>query len=166
LEADDAIKMTLNRLDDAAVAEVAQDLLGGEPDLSLLGTLSGVQGQPFLLVQLLRGLLEDKLVEVDDGVATLTRTQIPYRFVDSVSEQLARLPAEARDALQMASVLGRRFSVDELAALVDRSPPALLGALRAALDAGLIVEDGDLLAFQHDLVREAVDASLPKAMRR
>ncbi|HXW47765.1 MAG TPA: AAA family ATPase, partial [Streptosporangiaceae bacterium] len=166
LEAEDAIKMTLNRLDDAAVAEVAQDVLGGEPDMSLLGTLDGVQGQPFLLVQLLRGLLEDKMVEVDDGVATLTRTQIPHRFVDSIGEQLGRLPAEARDALQMASVLGRRFSVDELAALVDRSPPALLGALRAALDAGLIVEDGDLLAFQHDLVREAVDASLPKAMRR
>jgi hypothetical protein len=68
--------------------------------------------------------------------------------------------------LQMASVLGRRFSVEELAALVDRSPPALLGTLHAALDAGLIVEDGDLLGFRHDLVREAVDASLPKAMRR
>lgn len=166
LEADDAIKMTLNRLDDAAVAKVTQDLLGGAPDLSLLGALGGVQGQPFLLVQLLRGLLEDKLVEVDNGIATLTRTQIPHRFVDSVGEQLERLPAEARDALQMASVLGRRFSVDELAALVDRSPPALLGALRAALDTGLIVEDGDLLRFQHDLVRETVDASLPTAIRR
>jgi DNA-binding CsgD family transcriptional regulator len=166
LEADDAIRVTLNRLDDAAVAEVTQDVVGGIPDPSLLSAVSGVQGQPFLLVQLLRGLVEDKLVEVNDGIATLTRTQIPHRFLDSVGEQLGRLPSEARDALQMASVLGRRFSVEELAALVDRSPPALLGALRAALDAGLIVEDGDLLGFRHDLVREAVDASLPKAIRR
>jgi DNA-binding CsgD family transcriptional regulator/tetratricopeptide (TPR) repeat protein len=166
LEADDAIRVTLNRLDDAAVAEVTQDVVGGIPDPSLLSAVSGVQGQPFLLVQLLRGLVEDKLVEVNDGIATLTRTQIPHRFLDSVGEQLGRLPSEARDALQMASVLGRRFSVEELAALVDRSPPSLLGALRAALDAGLIVEDGDLLGFRHDLVREAVDASLPKAIRR
>jgi DNA-binding CsgD family transcriptional regulator len=166
LEADDAIRVTLNRLDDAAVAEVTQDVVGGIPDPSLISAVSGVQGQPFLLVQLLRGLVEDKLVEVNDGLATLTRTQIPHRFLDSVGEQLGRLPPEARDALQMASVLGRRFSVEELAALVDRSPPALLGALRAALDAGLIVEDGDLLGFRHDLVREAVDASLPKAIRR
>ncbi len=166
LEADDAIRVTLNRLDDAAVAEVTQDVVGGIPDPSLLSAVSGVQGQPFLLVQLLRGLVEDKLVEVNDGIATLTRTQIPHRFLDSVGEQLGRLPPEARDALQMASVLGRRFSVEELAALVDRSPPSLLGALRAALDAGLIVEDGDLLGFRHDLVREAVDASLPKAIRR
>ncbi|HWN62631.1 MAG TPA: LuxR C-terminal-related transcriptional regulator, partial [Streptosporangiaceae bacterium] len=150
----------------AAVAEVTQDVVGGIPDPSLLSAVSGVQGQPFLLVQLLRGLVEDKLVEVNDGIATLTRTQIPHRFLDSVGEQLGRLPSEARDALQMASVLGRRFSVEELAALVDRSPPSLLGALRAALDAGLIVEDGDLLGFRHDLVREAVDASLPKAIRR
>jgi DNA-binding CsgD family transcriptional regulator len=166
LEADDAIRVTLNRLDDAAVAEVTQDVVGGIPDPSLLSAVSGVHGQPFLLVQLLRGLVEDKLVEVNDGIATLTRTQIPHRFLDSVGEQLGRLPSEARDALQMASVLGRRFSVEELAALVDRSPPSLLGALRAALDAGLIVEDGDLLGFRHDLVREAVDASLPKAIRR
>jgi DNA-binding CsgD family transcriptional regulator len=166
LEADDAIRVTLNRLDEPAVAEVTQDVVGGAPDPSLLTAVSGVQGQPFLLVQLLRGLVEDKLVEVSDGIATLTRTQIPHRFLESVGQQLERLPPDARDALQMASVLARRFSVEELAALVDRSPPALLGALRAALDAGLIVEDGDLLGFRHDLVREAVDASLPKAIRR
>ena len=32
--------------------------------------------------------------------------------------------------------------------------------------AGLLTEKGDRLGFRHDLVREAVDASLPKAVRR
>jgi DNA-binding CsgD family transcriptional regulator len=166
LEEDDALTVTLNRLDDTAVAEVSRDLLGGAPDPALLNALGGVQGQPFLLVELLRGLREEKLIEVNDGVARLTGTQIPHRFLESVGEQLGRLPAETRSALQMAAVLGRRFSVEELAALVDRSPPTLLGALSEALTAGLIVADGDLLGFRHDLVREAVDASLPQPIRR
>src|SRR5208282_3868948 len=43
LEADDAVRVTLNRLDDVAVAEVSEDLLGGVPDPELLSALGGVQ---------------------------------------------------------------------------------------------------------------------------
>jgi DNA-binding CsgD family transcriptional regulator len=39
-------------------------------------------------------------------------------------------------------------------------------AVRAALAAGLITERGDWLAFRHDLVREAVEASLPRTVRQ
>ena len=81
-------------------------------------------------------------------------------------DQLARLSAGARDALQMASVLGRRFSADELAGLTGTTPAAILGALREALAAGLVIEDGDRVAFRHDLVREAVDATLPRTVRQ
>jgi hypothetical protein len=53
-----------------------------------------------------------------------------------------------------------------LAALTGLRPAAMLGALREALTAGLLTEDGDRLAFRHDLVREAVDASLPGSVRQ
>ena len=65
----------------------------------------------------------------------------------------------------MASVLGRSFSLDELAGLLGRPPLDLRGEIREAMAAGLLTEAGDRLAFRHDLVREAVDASLPKAVR-
>ena len=66
----------------------------------------------------------------------------------------------------MACALGRRFSADELAGLTGTTPAAILGALREALAAGLVIEDGDRVAFRHDLVREAVDASLPRTVRQ
>ena len=66
----------------------------------------------------------------------------------------------------MASVLGRSFSLDELAGLLGRPPLDLRGEIREAIAAGLLTEDGNRLGFRHDLVREAVDASLPKAVRR
>jgi len=166
LEAAGAVTIALSPLDQGAVADVAADLLGGAPDSSLLDVLAGVQGQPFLLTELLRGLRDERLVAVDGGIARLTGTRMPLRFLDSVDQQLARLSDGARDALEMASVLGRRFSADELAGLTGASPGAILAALREALATGLIVEDGDRVAFRHDLVREAVDASLPRTVRQ
>ena len=161
-----ALEITLTPLDRDAVAGVAEDLLGGSPDPALLEVLAGVHGQPFLLTELLRGMREEKLVEVAEGTASLTGTRIPLRFLDSVNDQLGRLSAEARDALQMACVLGRRFSADEVAGLTGTIPAAILGALREAIGAGLVIEDGDRVAFRHDLVREAVDASLPRTVRQ
>ena len=166
LEAAGALKIALNPLDRTAVAALAEDLLGGAPDAALLTVLAGVRGQPFLLTELLRGLREEKLVAVAGGIARLTGTGIPLRFVDLVNHQLARLSARARDALQMACVLGRRFSADELAELTDSTPAAIVGALREALAAGLVIEDGDRVAFRHNLVREAVDATLPRTVRQ
>jgi DNA-binding NarL/FixJ family response regulator len=161
-----ALNIELTPLDKDAVGGVAEDLLGGSPDPALLKALAGVHGQPFLLTELLRGMREEKLVEVAGGIARLTGTRIPLRFVDSVNDQLGRLSAEARNALQMACVLGRRFSADELAGLTGTTPVAVLGALREAIAAGLVVEDGDRVAFRHDLVREAVDATLPRTVRQ
>ena len=166
LEAAGALKVTLPPLDEAAVAGIAEDVLGAAPDPALLQVLAGVRGQPFLLTELLRGLREEKLVEVDGGPARLTGSRIPLRFVDSVNDQLGRLSPDARDALQMGCVLGRRFSADELAGLTGITPAAVFGALREALAAGLVVEDGDRVAFRHDLVREAVDATLPRTVRQ
>ncbi len=161
-----ALKVTLTPLDGDAVACVAEDLLGGTPEPALLAMLAGVRGHPFLLTELLRGMREEKLVDVADGIARRTGTGIPLRFVDSVSDQLGRLSPRARDSLQIACVLGRRFSADELGALTGTAPATILAALREAIAAGLVIEDGDRVAFRHDLVREAVDASLPRTVRQ
>jgi DNA-binding CsgD family transcriptional regulator len=166
LEAADAVTITVNPLDDAAAADVAADLIGGVPDDALLTVLGGAGGQPFLLTELVRGMLEESLVEVADGRARLTGTEMPLRFRDSVGRHLARLSDGAQDALRMGAVLGGRFSADELSALLDVPPTAIVASVREAVAAGLVIEDEDRLAFRHDLVREAVDGSLPRTLRQ
>ena len=167
LEAAGASEIRLGRLDETAVAEVAHDMLGGEPDGALREVLSRAEGQPFLLTELLRGLLTENLVTVDGGTARLAAgARLPRRLVGLVAAQLARLTVPARDAVEMASVLGNSFSLDELAGLLGRPPLDLRSEIREAMAAGLLTEEGDRLGFRHDLVREAVDASLPKAVRR
>jgi DNA-binding CsgD family transcriptional regulator len=166
LEMDRALVLTLENLDRAAVAEIARDMLAGTPDARLAKSLEGVNGQPFLIVEVLSGLRDEGLVEIEDGVARLRGAHIPRRFLDSAGAYLRRLSVDARDAVQMASVLGRRFSVWELASMMERPPSSLLGPLDEAVALRFIVEDGDRLGFRHDLVREAVEARLPDAMRR
>jgi predicted ATPase len=166
LEAAGASEIVLGPLDAAAVVQVARDMLGGEPDEALREVLSRAEGQPFLLNELLRGLRTEDFVTVDGGTARLAAgARLPRRLVGSVAAQLARLTAPARDAVEMASVLGHSFSLDELAGLLGRPPLDLRSEIREAMATGLLIEEGDRLGFRHDLVREAVDASLPKAVR-
>ena len=160
-------RFRLGPLDETEVAQVARDILGGEPDEALREVLSRAEGQPFLLTELLRGLRTENLVTVDGGTARLaTGARLPRRLVGSVAGQLARLAVPARDAVEMASVLGHSFSLDELAGLLGRPPLDLRSEIREAIAAELLIEEGDRLGFRHDLVREAVDASLPRAVRR
>ena len=167
LEAAGASEIRLGPLDETAVAQVARDMLGGEPDEALQEVLSRADGQLFLLTELLRGLRTENLVTADRGTARLAAgARLPRRLVNSVAGQLARLTVPARDAVEMASVLGHSFSLDELAGLLGRPPLDLRSEIREAIAAGLLTEEGDRLGFRHDLVREAVDASLPKAVRR
>ena len=166
LQTSDTLEITVGPLNEGAVAGVAADLLGAAPDPALLTALSEVGGQPFLLTELLRGLREEKLVEVRDGSARLVRPGLPLDRRDWVGYRFDRLSASARDTLQLASVLGRRFSADELTALGGAAPAEVLAALREALAAGLVIEDGDRMTFRHDLVREAADAALPRTVRQ
>ena len=166
IRAEDADILTVNPLADDAVLDVARDVLGGDPDERLRSVINRVAGQPLWLVELLRGLRDERLVTVEDDVARLAGDAIPRRLLESVSDQLARLSAQARRGLQMAAVLGRSFSLDELASLMDLPASNLVEPVREALAAGLLVGHGHRLGFRHDLIREATEADLPEAVKR
>jgi DNA-binding CsgD family transcriptional regulator/tetratricopeptide (TPR) repeat protein len=166
IRAENADVLTVNPLADNAVRDVCRDILGGEPDDRLQSIVNRVGGQPLWLVELLRGLQDERLVAVTENTAHLVGDAIPRRLLESVSDQLARLSPQTRRALQTASVLGRSFSVDELASLMDLPATNVIEPLREALAAGLIVDHGGRLGFRHDLIREATEAELPLAVKQ
>ncbi len=71
-----------------------------------------------------------------------------------------------RDGFDARAQLLSGFSPDELAGLLSWPPLDLRSEIREAIAAGLLAGEGDRLGFRHDLVREAVDDSLPKAVWR
>jgi hypothetical protein len=153
-------------LDRAAVAQVAADVLGAEPDTRLLQKAERVQGNPFLLVEFFRGLQDDLLVSLDSGRATLVEDRLPHRVSDSMRGRLARMSSASERAATFASGLGRRFSIHDLAAMTGMSVTELITPVNELVQAEILADDGGQLAFRHDIIREAVRGSLLAPVRR
>jgi DNA-binding CsgD family transcriptional regulator len=153
-------------LDEAAVARVVCDILGAEPDTGLLRAVGQTHGNPFLLVELVRGLKEESIVVVESGRATLADDHLPARVGADMRRRLTRIPGPAERIAVCAASLGRRFSVAELAAVSGLSIPELVRPILELVEADILAESGERLAFRHDLIRDAVRASVPAAVRR
>src|SRR5258706_17536 len=80
--------------------------------------------------------------------------------------RLERASGDARQLATVAASLGRRFSLDDAATMVEVAPSALLPALEELAYGDVIVDRDGELAFVHDLTFEAVRASVPRSVRR
>jgi DNA-binding CsgD family transcriptional regulator len=149
-----------------AVAQVAADVLGAEPDDELLQRAGRVQGNPFLLVEFCRGLQDDRLVAVDSGRATLVDDRLPHRVSDSMRNRLARMSSSAERVATFATGLGRRFTLHDLVAMTGISLTELVNPVGELIQADLFAEDGSHLVFRHELIRDAVRGSLLAPVRR
>jgi DNA-binding CsgD family transcriptional regulator/tetratricopeptide (TPR) repeat protein len=161
-----AEKIVLGPLDDAAVAQVAEDVMDAEPDDALLHLVKDASGSPFVLMELLSGLKDEDLIRIVAGQAELVEARLPRRVGVTMRERLRGVSAGAREAATVAASLGRRFSFADLANMLDRPPATLLGPVEELIDCGMIVESGDRLAFRHDVTREAVRESVAVSARR
>ena len=161
-----AERLVLEPLDEAAVAQVASDVMQADPDENLLLMACEAGGNPFLLAELLEGLRQEGLVRVESGRAVLIAHRLPDRFRASMQERLARLSDSARQLATVSGSLGRRFSFSDLAAMLGVPPASLLKPVEELIEAGIIRERGEQLSFQHDLIREAVRHSSAASARR
>jgi DNA-binding CsgD family transcriptional regulator len=161
-----AATIRLTPLKASAVAEVAADVLGAPAGGDLLRTLADVQGNPFLIVDLLAGLREENLVRVVDGRARLAENRVPHRLEDSMRRRLSRTTPAGERVVTAAASLARQFTLNQIAAMTRFPVTDLVDPVREVIDAGIFVEAGGRLAFQHDLAREAVRSAVPDAVRR
>jgi DNA-binding CsgD family transcriptional regulator len=161
-----AAKIALGPLDQAGVAQMAADVLGAEPDSELLKMAERPAGNPFLLVELLAGLREEGLVRVESGRAELVEWRLPRRVSQSMRLRLERTSDSARQVATVAAALGRRFSLDDVAAMLNLAPSALLTPVDELVQADLLAESDGQLMFGHDLTLEAVRASVPVSVLR
>src|SRR5580700_5574426 len=166
LAAAGAATIRLDPLKATAVAEVAADVLGAPAGGDLLRTLADVRGNPFLIVDLLAGLREENLVSVVDGRARLVESRVPHRLEDSMRRRLSRITPAGERVVTVAGSLARQFTLSQIAAMARIGVADLVDPVREVIEAGIFVEVGGRLAFQHDLAREAVRSAVPDAVRR
>ena len=161
-----ARRITLGPLDDDAVVQVATSMLAAQVDDSIRKQLAEADGSPFLVVETLLGLQEEERIRVVDGRAELIDGPLPRRVHEKMRERLGRLSDAASDAVTVAASLGRMFTFDELARTLGEPASDLLAPVGELLEANLLVERDEKLAFWHDITREAVRSSVPVTARR
>src|SRR5271156_447998 len=117
-----AERIAIGPLGRGAVVQIGRDMTGGDPNDSLVDLMHRAHGNPFLLIELLTGLLEEDRILVADGQASTTGDSLPARVHASMRKRLGALSDEARGSAVLAGSPGRTFSFDELAAMLAPPP--------------------------------------------
>ena len=94
---------------------------------------------------------------------------IPTRIRDLLLERLARVAPPAREAARLAAVAGTEFDLSILERVWGRAEGDALGAVEELLSARFLREGSSSqsrdFAFAHQLLRESIYVSLPRAAR-
>jgi DNA-binding CsgD family transcriptional regulator len=162
-----AIVLHLAPLRPDAVRELAADLLGSRLDPQTAALAEQAEGNPLFVVELLRPKGNKAATPLDqrrERLAGQPGAPDPVRAV--VSAYLRSLSAVGRQFLEVASVLGRDFSVAEVAEMTARPASKWLPAVEEALTADVLTEARDRLAFRHDLLRQSVYEDIPRSARQ
>jgi DNA-binding CsgD family transcriptional regulator len=159
-----AKRVRLGSLAPAAVSELLAADVGDDrlPGALMLSRCTG--GNPLLVRELaaaIRGPSPDQLPgALNDGMAAPERARAKI-----LGWRLGYLSAQARHLAQVASVLGRRFTIEHLAGTMSQPDAAVVGPLEEALRAGLLVAIGPDLAFGANSVGEFVYETVPEPVR-
>jgi DNA-binding CsgD family transcriptional regulator len=161
-----AHRVPLTGMPDGEVAELAAQLAGAPPGPGLRTALGDAAGNPFYVSELISCLMKEGGASVGpEGFLELTAAGLPPSLRLTVLRELRFLPPPARDALRAAAVVGRVFSVGDVALISPGTVADVVAALDPAQQAGIIVPDGERLRFRHDVIREAVYDDLAPAVR-
>lgn len=157
----EATFVPLGRLDRQAVRALLASTAASTPSDELVSAVLDVtEGHPLFIEEVRRTL------QVRAGLALKGRLPVPASVRGAIAGRVGLLSESTRQVLQAAAVLGRDFAPSLLAQLLDRPLDALSEPLRAALAAGMLIEnEASVLEFSHALVREELYQSLP-AQRR
>jgi DNA-binding NarL/FixJ family response regulator len=129
------------------------------------------EGNPLFMEELIGVLAQgDAAASTPLSPADLDRIPLPTTLHELVWDRLAPLPSDAREAIAVAAVIGRRFRFEILLSALRWPAERLLAAIELLVTQCVIVEareEGDeQYAFRHSLVQEVLYASTIGRRRR
>jgi DNA-binding CsgD family transcriptional regulator len=165
---DEDNRVQLDALLQPAVAELVGTLAGGRPDTGLLRLAAGAAGNPLYLTELLAALTRSGGIAVtSSGTAQLAAGSVPHSLPGAIADRLGFVSPPARQVLRAAALLGVEFALTDLTTVLGRGVADLVPVLDEARASGVLTDAGGGvgLAFRHPLIREALYAELPAAVR-
>jgi DNA-binding SARP family transcriptional activator len=134
--------------------------------------MAETDGNPFFVIEVLRDLSESGNVRVGEDQTAAGRNgvlQVPASVREVIVQRAARLDADSRRLLTAASVIGRDFDIDLVAAVGELDVLTALDAMDAASAAALVhpaTGGADRYTFVHALIAHALLDTLSPARRQ
>ena len=154
-------------LDETGIATTL--ILGGElpaPRDVVEAVHQRTNGIPLHIEELIAALDDDALT---DG-RRISEAHVPDTIGDAVLARLAKLSDDARLVARAGAVVGRCFSPDVLAGMVDRPLAELEPTIQELVDASILhpfdYVDQGYYDFRHQLLRDAIYGSVPPSQLR
>jgi len=163
-------QVNLNRLSNRESLDMVSHILGTDEidrDLEEL-ILAKTEGVPFFIEELIKSLKDLKAIERKDNKYGLAKdiqdVTIPSTIQDMIIARVDTLSEEAKELLQIGSVIEREFSYELIKQVTQLSEKQLLANLSVLKDAELLYERGiypnSTHVFRHALTREVVYDSI------
>lgn len=157
----DTLHIELAGLDAAAVHAQLTQVTGRQVSADLSERVRArTAGNPFFVGEVGRLLLHD----AESGAAGAgLAAAVPLRVRDVTTWRLSRLPADTRNVLDVAALIGADVPIDVLAAACDQPVAAVLDALQPAFRAGVLQRGRSAahMQFAHGLVVETIAEAMP-----
>lgn len=170
-----ATRVRLKGLPRDEVAAMLNSLSGKSPPAVVVGEIfSETEGNPFFVEELFRHLEEENRLYDSSGqfrsVLEIGELDAPPSVRLVVARRLARLNDLTQKMLATAAVIGRFFSFEILQAASAAAADTILERVEEAEKAGVVFSVAESpkvrFAFSHELIRQAVLASLSAARRQ
>jgi class 3 adenylate cyclase len=172
-----AVSLPLEPLGAAAMRELLDGMLPGLSDSHAAAILGRAEGIPLYAVETIRMLVNDgRLERIDDRyrpVGELGELAVPESLHALIAARLDTLEPPERQLLQAASVLGKTFAVDAVAAIAGEEAASVEPRLRDLVRRELLVIDVDprspergQYGFVQALMREVAYSTLARRERR
>jgi class 3 adenylate cyclase/predicted ATPase len=169
-------QLRLDPLPPASAQAVLDALLGSDPNQAPLKRLliERTEGNPFFLEESVRSLVEIGVVVGEPGAYRLAQAlptiQVPATVQAVLAARIDRLPAEEKQLLQAAAVIGSEVPLPLLQAIAELPEAALHRGLTHLQAAELLYETRlfpeRAYTFKHDLTQQVAYQSLLASTRQ
>jgi DNA-binding CsgD family transcriptional regulator len=158
------VVVALGPLPEADVTALVTAMLGTSPGDSLRQLTAQAAGNPLYLRELVDAVARDRAQPTPAGGRPALE-QLPISLAAVLTDRLSSVSAPTAQILRTAALLGAKFTVTDLAVVLRRSASELAASLQEAVAARILVGSGSELAFRHQLIRQALQESMPAALR-
>jgi len=163
-------EVKLSSLSQENVSRIAKNMIGGALQSKLAEKLTNEsKGNPLFVVESLRMLHERKslIQENDEWRLAIDELGIPSKIKDIILRRLSCLKYAQRRVLDAASVIGEKFDVDLLSAVLGQDSLEVLETLNViAQSTSLVCAEGTFYSFDHAKFQEALYDEVPTPLKR